>query len=60
MSVKREKSDRVVLKKYADGVRGMNLVLQNKALKNDMADFLTKNVSAIESKWQDRRNRIDR
>lgn len=60
ISVKREKSDRVILKKYPDAVRGMNLVLQNKAIKLDMADFLTKNVTGVQSKWQDRRSRVDR
>lgn len=60
MTSKRVKSDQHILTKYPEDLRGLNLVLHDDKLKNDIADFLTKHVKDRDIPWRDRRSHLDR
>ena len=60
ISLKRVKSDQLSFVKYPEEVRGLSLVMLDDKLKNDIADFLTKYVKELDSKWIDRRSQLDR
>lgn len=57
---KKDKDDRVVVKKYPESVKGMDLVLRDNQLKRDIYDFLVKHVKGHASSWKDRRSRLER
>lgn len=60
LTAKKNKEDKVVLKRYPEDYRGMDLVLKDVQTQHDIVDFLDKHVKSFDSTWRDRRSRLER
>lgn len=60
LSSKKDREDRVVVRKYPESLKGMDLVLRDNQIKKDIYSFLVKNVKGHASSWKDRRSKLER
>lgn len=56
----KKENEKLWFRKYAESVRGMDLMLQDRQLQKDTVDFLNKYVKGYQGVWRDRRSRLDR
>ena len=60
LASKKDKDERVIVKKYPESVKGMDLILRDNQIKRDIHDFLLKHVKGHASSWKDRRSKLER